>query len=438
MVGILRTFDARLSDTFLKKFAEANFSSTVSGYVDGEIKHQAQSQQFVFRVKKLAVPDFTVPEKLDEKILVSTDSFPEYHYGDQLTLTGKITLPKNFQDFDYISYLAKDQIYTILNKPKVISAKLELGFLEKTRVVLFKKIFSFKSVFEKSVGLAVSEPQAAFVNGILLGSRQDIPKDIKADFATTGVSHILAISGYNITVISLVVSWFLLFFFRRGIAFWFSVLAIILFTILTGASASVIRSALMGGLVLLANNSGRIYNPKNSLTLAAFLMVLVNPMILRYDVGFQLSFFATVGIIYVAPLLQPYFKKIPNQLKFRETFLMTFSAQVMVLPLLLFYFHNFSLVALPANLIILPFIPLAMALGFFTGLGGLIWSKLGLAIGALAWLVSSLVLWLVKFFAHLPWASFPLYLSWAGLVVVYIAIILFLLYLRRSHQQIEN
>ncbi|TSC74158.1 MAG: Uncharacterized protein G01um101444_372 [Parcubacteria group bacterium Gr01-1014_44] len=436
LVGILRSFDARLSTTFVKKFADGNFAVTLSGYIDSEIKHQSSGgQQFVLRVKKLSLPDFTVPEKLDEKVLVSTESFPEYKYGDRLALTGKISLPKNFQDFDYISYLAKDQVFTIMQQPEIVPAELELGFLEKARRGLFRKIFGFKNSFEEAVGLAIAEPQAAFVNGILLGSRQDIPKDLKEDFATTGVAHILAISGYNITLVSLVVMWFLLFFFRRKTAFWFSVLAIILFTILTGASASVIRSALMGGLVLLANNSGRIYNPKNSLTLAAFLMVLVNPMILRYDVGFQLSFFATTGILYVAPLLSPYFKKIPNRFNFKETFLMSLSAQLMVLPLLLFYFHNFSLVALPANLIILPFIPLAMALGFFTGLGGLIWSKLGLIIGALAWLVSSFILVVVKFFANLPLASFPISFSWPALVLIYAGLIWFLIYLKKRQDK---
>src|SRR3989344_9175996 len=417
LIGILRTFDARVSTTFLKQFAETNFSSTVYGYVDSEIKHTAQTQQFVLRVKKLAVLDFTIPEKLNEKVLVSTENFPEYKYGDFLILTGKISLPKNFQDFDYISYLAKDQIFTIMNRPNSLQGPTLhvdnlLGFGEKIRVGLFKKIFGLKNRFEKAVGLSIPEPQAAFINGILLGSRQDIPQDLKDDFAETGVTHILAISGYNITLVSLVVMWFLLFFMRRKTAFWFSVLAIILFTILTCASASVIRSALMGGLVLLANNSGRIYNPKNSLTLAAFLMVLANPMILRYDIGFQLSFFATLGILYVAPLLQSYFNKLPNWFNFREIFLMTFSAQLMVLPLILFYFKNFSLVALPANLIILPFIPLAMASGFFTGIAGLIWSKFGLLIGALTWLVSSFILIVVKFFANLPFASFPVSFSW--------------------------
>src|SRR3989344_9041330 len=447
LIGILRTFDARVSTTFLKQFAETNFSSTIYGYIDSEVKHTAQTQQFVLRVKKLSVPDFTIPEKLDEKILVWADAFPEYKYGDQLAVTGQISLPKNFQDFDYISYLAKDQIFTIMNHPSIelihtqgptLRVDKFDGFWEKMRISLFSKIFSFKNKFEEAVGLSVTEPQAAFINGILLGSRQDIPQDVKDDFATTGVTHILAISGYNITLVSLVVMWFLLFFFRRQTAFWFSIIAIILFTILTGASASVARSALMGGLILLANNSGRIYDPKNSLTLAAFLMVLANPMILRYDIGFQLSFFATTGILYVAPLLKQYFKKIPNWLNFRETFLMTFSAQLVVLPLLLFYFHTFSLVALPANLIILPFIPLAMALGFFTGIAGLIWSKFGLLIGALAWLVSSFVLIVVRFFANLPFASFPVSFSWIGLVVFYAAILWFLIYLAKRRTKVDE
>lgn len=449
LVGVLRTFDTRLNTTFLKKFAETNFSSTVSGYADSEVKQTANppagGQQFVLRVKKLSVPDFTIPENLNEKILVLAEPFPEYRYGDELTLTGRIALPKNFQDFDYISYLAKDQIFTIIHKPQVIPIQgLTLdgdnltGFVERAQVGLFKRIFYFKNSFEKSVGLSVPEPQAAFLNGVLLGSRQDIPKDIKDDFAATGVSHILAISGYNITLVSLVVMWFLLFFFRRQTAFWFSVVAIVLFTILTGASASVVRSALMGGLVLLANRSGRIYDPKNSLTLAAFLMVLANPMILRYDIGFQLSFFATVGILYVAPLLSDYFKRVPNRFNFRETFLMTFSAQLMVLPLILFYFHNFSLVALPANLIILPFIPLAMSLGFLTGMAGLIWSKLGMVIGALAWLVSSLILRVVKFFASLPFTSFQVFLSWPALVLIYAGLVGLLWYLMKMWRGLDK
>lgn len=434
LFGILRVFDARVSTTFVKKFAETNFSSTLNGYVAGEFQNKGEYGQFVFRVKELKVPDFTIPEELNENILVITDSFPRYRYGDKLSLEGKISLPKNYNDFDYISYLAKDQIYTISYRPEIKETGLRLGFFEKMKIGFFGRIFSFKNKFENAIGMSVREPHASFLNGILLGSKQNIPEDLKKDFNTAGISHITAISGYNITIVALLVSWFLLFFFRRNVAFWFSVGAIFVFTILTGASASVIRSALMGGLVLLANNSGRLYDSKNSLALVAFLMVLANPMILRYDVGFQLSFMATLGILYLAPLLKNYFKKLPSVLNFGETFLMTVSAQIMVLPLILFYFHNLSLVALPANLLILPLVPLGMLAGFVTGIAGIILPVLGLVVGSVAWLVSSLVIFLARFFSGLPFTTLNIFVSWYAVALIYVLIFWFLYYLFRKQK----
>ena len=435
LFGILRAFDARLNATFVKKFAETNFASTLSGYVAGEFQNRGSYGQFVFRVKELKVPDFTIPEELNENILVITDSYPRYRYGDRLSLEGKISLPKNYNDFDYISYLAKDQIYSISYRPKIEEAGLSLGFLEKIKVKFFRQIFSFKNKFEDAIGVSVKEPHASFLNGILLGSKQNMPQDLKDDFNTAGISHITAISGYNITIVALLVSWFLLFFFRRNVAFWFSIAAIFVFTILTGASASVVRSALMGGLVLLANNSGRLYDTKNSLALVAFLMVLASPMVLRYDVGFQLSFMATVGILYLAPLLKNYFKKLPSVLNFGETFFMTVSAQIMVLPLILYYFHNLSLVALPANLLILPLVPPAILVGFVTGIAGMIWPALGLVLGALAWLVASVAIFLARFFSNLPYASIDIFISWYAVVFIYVFIFWFLYYLFRKQKK---
>jgi len=436
LFGILRTFDARVSTTFVKKFAETNFSSTLNGYVAGEFQNKGDYGQFVFRVKELKVPDFTIPEELSESVLVITDSYPRYRYGDRLSLEGKISLPKSYNDFDYISYLAKDQIYTIAYRPSAeVDETLRLGPIETVKVKFFRQVFSFKNKFENAIGVSVKEPHASFLNGILLGSRQNMSEDLKNDFNTAGISHITAISGYNITIVALLVSWFLLFFFRRNVAFWFSVTAIFVFTILTGASASVVRSALMGGLVLLANNSGRLYDTKNSLALVAFLMVLASPMVLRYDIGFQLSFMATVGILYLAPLLKTYFKKLPSVLNFSETFFMTVSAQIMVLPLILFYFHNLSLVALPANLLILPLVPLAMLAGFVTGIAGMIWPALGLVLGALAWLVASVVIFLARFFSNLPFASLNVFISWRTVVFVYILIFWFLYYLFRKQKK---
>ncbi|MFH1451012.1 MAG: ComEC/Rec2 family competence protein [bacterium] len=423
LFGTLRIFNYRLSNTFINRFGNSSYSVTMTGYMDSESKPKENSRQFVFRVKELQVSGFTIPEKLNEKILVIVEPYPAYQYGDKLSVKGKISLPESFNDFDYISYLAKDQIHTLTIYPEISSSRLNLGFFESLKVKLFAGIFKFKAKFEGAIGLAVKEPHASFLSGILLGSRQNIPDDLKNDFATTSLTHILAISGYNIVIVSAAVFWVLLFFFRRNVAFWFALLAIFLFTILTGASASVVRSALMGGLILMATSSGRLYDSKNALALVAFLMVLANPMILRFDIGFQLSFLATLGILYVSPILGKFFAKSPNTFGFKETFLMTVSAQIMVLPLILFYFHNLSLVSIPANLLVLPLVPLGMLTGFLTGIAGMLWSNLGLLIGALAWLVVSVEIFLVRFFARLPYSSLTIFMSWQWMVGLYVIIL---------------
>lgn len=438
MFGILRVADFRPTATFLKQFADTNFKTTVYGYIDSEPVTKNASQVFVFRVRRMKAPDYVIPEIVDEKILVVAETYPERRYGERLALEGKIKLPKNYEDFDYISYLAKSQIFTMMFRPTATSIDPPLGFGESLRLKALGRILAFKGWFESGIEAAVVEPHASFLNGILLGSKQNIPSDLKDDFSKVGVTHILAISGYNISIIGIVLAWFLIFFFRRPVAFWFSLLGILIFTVITGASASVVRAALMGGLVLLANNSGRIYNSKNTLTLAAFLMVLSNPLILRYDIGFQLSFMATMGLLYVAPLLKTFFRKVPNWLNIKEIFLMTLSAQIMVLPLILYYFHNFSAIALLANVAILPLIPLAMLLGFLTGLTGMIWGGLGAVVGASAWLVSSLILGLVRLFAGIPGLSLEVFISWPGVALFYLLIILLALYLKKRPNKIAD
>src|SRR3989344_6612257 len=118
----------------------------------------------------------------------------------------------------------------------------------------------------------------------------------------------------------------------------------------------------MGSLVLLAYREGRLTNPRNAIALVGAAMVFINPVVLRYDIGFQLSFAATLGLVYVAPVIEKYFSKLPKLFDLRETLIMTISAQIFVLPLLLYYFKSLSLISLPANIIVLPTIPLAMIL----------------------------------------------------------------------------
>ncbi|MBI2063335.1 MAG: ComEC family competence protein [Candidatus Yanofskybacteria bacterium] len=449
--GVLR-YNAVNSKTHnLQKFAEAQervvdpqnkhpIKVTILGYISNEPEVIGNKQRFSFYAKQLNVPPYMVV--VEERVLITTELYPRYQYGDQLWVYGNIKKPENFDDFDYISYLAKDRIYTTLFYPEIkIADNLGVQLLSKyeyAKILIFKKIFVLKKTFEDSITRSIAEPNAVFINGILLGSRSQIPQDVKDDFSRTGTSHILAVSGYNITIVVMVISSFFILFLRRQTAFWFSLIGVAMFTVLTGAQASVVRASIMGSLVLLAQREGRLSDPRNAITLAGAVMILINPAILRYDIGFQLSFAATLGLIYVFPVLEKYFTKLPRLFNLRETFAMTVSAQLLVLPLLIYYFKNFSLTSLPANIIILPTIPFAMLLGFISGLIGIIMPFLGQFFGYFAWLLTTIELKIIKLLAAPSWATLAISFSWPMLLVSYCILVWFLRSLTKKQKVLSK
>ncbi len=361
----------------------------LNGYIDSELDIDGNRARFVFKTG-------------DERILVTTNAFPKHEFGEQLRIKGELELPQNFTEFDYITYLKKDGIQTVIFYPKAVEmVNVDLGWGERLKVYIYRNIFSLKNKFQNAINLSIPEPNAAFMNGILLGTRQNIPDDLKDAFSKTGTTHILAISGYNIMIISEAILLGLIWFFKRRVAFWISVAIIILFVILTGASASVVRAAVMGLLLSFANGYGRLYDQKNSIILAGGVMIYHNPMVLVFDVGFQLSFAAVLGLIYLYPWFGNKLYKIPELGGLKELFLMTLSAQIAVAPLLIYYFGNFSLISLPTNVLILSFLPYAMLAGFIAGLAGMIFPILGQVVGYVAWAITAYQIWVVEFFASL-------------------------------------
>jgi competence protein ComEC len=225
----------------------------------------------------------------------------------------------------------------------------------------------------------------------------------------------------------------------RKKSFWISLFGIIFFVILTGASASVVRAALMGCLVLLASQTGRASKITNALVFAAAAMLFLNPKILAFDVGFQLSFAATAGLIFLTPVLEKYFNRWPSLSGVKESLITTLSAIIMTFPLILYNFGRISFIAPLANLLILPAIPLTMALGSIAVLGGLIYVGLGQVLAWLAWLFLSYIIKGVKILAKIPWASVQIgKIHWILLVVAYLIIGSFVWYQRNKNWKIRE
>src|SRR3989344_4823981 len=342
-------------------------------------------------------------EAEDIKLLVTTDFGNNFRYGDVLSLQGNLEKPENFttdqgKEFDYVNYLKKDQILYLLSYPKI-------EILERGKGNFIKEaLFGIKDLFLSKINLAIPSPENLLLGGLILGEKSAFNEELRNDFINTGTIHIVALSGYNITLVS---DWVvkIFSFVPPQFRLWPGGLVILLFVIMTGASSTAIRAGIMAALALLARSTGRIYDIGRALLLAGVAMVLINPLILRYDVSFQLSFIATVGLIFFTPRIEKYFLWAPKQFKIREIISSTFAVYIFVLPFILYKMGTLSLVALPANILILPLIPATMILGFITAILGIIWYPLAVPTGIIVSLLLHLELKIIEFFSNIPFAS---------------------------------
>lgn len=339
----------------------------------------------------LEIVESTIPElKNNGKMLIKTGLYPKYNYGDTLKISGKVETPENFSNFDYQNYLAKDGIFLISRYPKIdLSEKSKnhdfYGFL-----------LVVKNSFINQINEILPEPQSSFLAALLVGARRSLPANLVESFKKTGTSHIVAISGYNISLIGImffnILSFLLL---PRQFIFWITGAVIFLFVLIAGAEASVVRAAIMGGLLLISRREGRFYNVVNIIVFAGAAMLFFNPYLLRYDAGFQLSFLATLGLVYLLPYFEIFFAKLPNFFSFRDNLAATLSAQLATLPVI-FSIGKLSIVSVPANILILPAIPPTMLFGFVAASISFISIKLGSFLGLIAWFLLSYQIWVAK------------------------------------------
>lgn len=341
--------------------------------------------------------------KSDEKVLVTTDLFPRFVYGDLVEVSGVILKPENFETdagrvFDYVSYLQKDDINYQISFAKV--SLIESGYGNPVK----RFLFSTKSLFLKSVSRVIPEPQSSLLGGLVVGAKQSLGSDLQDKFRKTGIIHIVVLSGYNVTIVAefiMRIFSFLPFIYGTSIG----VISVIFFALMTGASATIVRASIMALLVVLARATGRTHEITRALLFAALIMLIHNPKILLHDPSFQLSFLATIGLIHVSPHIEKYFFFITEKFQLRGFATATVSTQIFVLPLLLYMTGELSLVALPVNLLILVFVPVTMLFGFVTGLVGLLSSVIALPFAFVSYLLLSYELTVVDLFSSIPFAS---------------------------------
>ncbi len=354
--------------------------------------------------RRIDYAQYVVENETIGKVLVKTDLYPEYFYGDIVKIRGKVETPENGagSGFDYKNYLAKDGIFLASRYPKIdLTARPTASF--------YGRLLEFKKSFVGKINDLLAEPQASFLAALLVGARRSLPADLTDAFNKTGTSHIIAISGYNISIISIVLMNFLGFlFFPRRLIFWLVGISLVLFTLVAGAGASVVRAAIMGGLLILAKREGRMYRMTNAIIFAGAVMLFLNPYLLRYDAGFQLSFLSALGLIYISPYLEKKFSRLTDFLSLRSNLAATLSAQIATLPIIIFSFGRFSVVSVLANVLILPAVPFTMLFGFLAGLAAFVSLKIASVFIFPTWFALSYQIWIVKILSALPFASIPI------------------------------
>ena len=349
-------------------------------------------------------------------ILIRTDPYPEYFYGQQIELFG--TLERKVINPFKIIYFSQIRSIRLVEEE---SRRLSLTGLR-------AQALRIGNYFESKQSKLLPEPHSGLLLGVLLGLRENFSQEFLQELTKTGTIHLVVASGQNVVFFAGIIIASLLLLTGRKTAIVAGIMASFFYCLLTGAQAPVVRATLMVSFAYLAVLLGRQSSREIGLSIAIFIMLLAFPLYL-FDLGFQLSVAATSGLVFVLPKLENLLRvlkiRIPGLLK--EGLLVTLSAQITTWPIIAWQFKTFSVSALVANLLVVPLIPFMLVLSFLS-LGSSLFS-LPLA-QVFAWACFPFLDFFVRvvaFFARFSWATVALPRVTFGVVIFYyLGLILFL------------
>jgi competence protein ComEC len=347
--------------------------------------------------------------------------------SEEVRVLGTLLVPQSFADdsgriFNYEKYLQRDGVRFILDFGSI-------SVLQKAPwYSIGAALASIKHLFLNGLQATLPEPYASLAGGVIIGGKTGLGTDLENDFIRSGLVQIIVLSGYNVMIVAEWVMAALAFTkLKRRWSSAAGALAILIFVGIAGASATALRAALMAFIALYARATGRSYFAGNALLFAVFLMLLWNPLYLAFDPGFGLSVAATAGIIWFAPIIELHLPFLKN-IFWKNVLATTVAAQISVLPLLLYDTGNLSLVAIPANLIVMPMVPLAMGLSALAGFAGIIFNSfipfLGILLAFPAYLANAFIILIARGASSLPFADFilPAFPFWL-MLAAYVALL---------------
>lgn len=327
-------------------------------------------------------------------IIVTLPSAVSVSYGDQVEVYGKVEQPESFmtdtnREFNYPKYLAVHNIYGTLKGNDIRILDHDHG----NRIL--KKLFLIKKNFVSTIKGIFPKAEAGLFAGIIIGEKSLLPKEILSDFQIAGLTHMIVLSGYNITIVALFIisllAWFGLGYRARRIG---AIISIPIFLIVTGMGASSVRAGIMSMIVFVVQITTRPPHTLRIILYAAAAMIFSNPRILLYDPSFHMSFMAFIGLVYGSPVMEKFFSRIPQTLGLRDLVIQTMSVQIFVMPYILWMSGRFSWLLLFSNILTVPIVPILMGVGFIVTIIGMMSYKIGFLIGIPVKLGLSYIIWI--------------------------------------------
>ena len=371
---------------------------------------EPRDEKLFFKFETLQVEQQGKRQDYKARFMVITSRQSPVALGDRLKLIGGV------QQSGDEHFLAKESVVALMNFPEIEI----LSSASPPDLAYWLKFVHDQ--LKTTVEAVLPAPASEFLLALLIGGSYRLPFNLRQAFVQTGTQHIMAVSGFNTAIIAFAILTFARRF-SRNLAIGLTLLTLLFFVLLTGATPSVVRAALMTSTYLVGLLLGRPQNSTNILLLAALFMLLLNPWLLRYDLGFQLSFLSTYGLMVLLPRLSFLTRLLPL---LADAALPGLVAFIMTWPVLALTTGRFSVIAVLANAFITPLIPLTMLVGFLTIILGWLHRQTALALLPLAWGLLNLMLSLVYYFSKMPITLVYLQLPVSVGAVYYILLFVFL------------
>lgn len=412
-------------DELLRKYLGKNLE--VEAWVVGEPEEKNGGQRFTVRVEKINM------EKIDGSrehlVQVSLKSSEQIKYGDRINLSGKM---QNIFDGSE-SYGRYMRVSKIFYQMRFATATV---IENQSPSRLMTILINLKNEMIQKINNQLPAPESFLATGLILTGKGSLDTDLQNDFKRTGLIHIVVLSGFNVSIVAVVIME-LLKFLPKVVRFVFGVFFMTCFCLMVGAGASVIRSLVMNIISIYGKLIGLNYRPIKGLFIAGLLMLVFNPMLLFFDPSFQMSFMATLGLVLLSDKLSNHLVFLTEKFGVRETISATLSTQIAVTPLIMHLSGVVSLISPITNILVLPLIPYTMLFVTVQMLSSYLTDVLTILTSCVSYFLLAYELKVVRFFSALPFSAIELETwDWYKTLLCYFVMILIYIFIHNRGYKI--